>query len=141
MRTLYELKASRFKKMDDATYKRITESYIVAAVDIVDACAKFAAYAGKHDFGDYSVVCVKLSVYTEVVQGEEDETFFKGKIGIILVDEKTGREKKNPTYILIQSEDIDSAKGMAEDYRNGLLADTTLDGIIETKFVDYIDTI
>lgn len=125
------------KVMDDGSQKRITELYIVDAISFTEAetriIEEMAAYGT-----DFDVVSEKITNLSFVVTSNDttDDKWYKVKVNIVTVDEKSGKVKKLPAYLLIQAKDIDTAKKRLEKYMSGTMADWECEAVAETKIVD-----
>lgn len=124
----------------DAIEKKHKETFIVKAISFSEAEDK--AYL---DFKDYStfdvdVLSVKISNVTEVILDENDEKekYYKVKYSVIVVDEKSGKEKRNPRYLLFNASSIDEAREMYKRESAGWVSDIILESITETKITSYL---
>ena len=124
----------------DAVEKKRKETFIVKAASFAEAEDK--AYL---DFKDYStfdvdVLSVKISNVTEVILDENDEKekYYKVKYSVIVVDEKSAKEKRIPHYLLFNASSIDEAREMYKRESAGWVSDIILESITETKITSYL---
>lgn len=124
----------------DAIEKKHKETFIVKAISFAEAEDK--AYL---DFKDYStfdvdVLSVKISNVTEVILDENDEKekYYKVKYSVIVVDEKSAKEKRIPHYLLFNASSIDEAREMYKRESAGWVSDIILESITETKITSYL---
>lgn len=124
----------------DAIEKKRKETFIVKAISFAEAEDK--AYL---DFKDYStfdvdVLSVKISNVTEVILDENDEKekYYKVKYSVIVLDEKSAKEKRIPHYLLFNASSIDEAREMYKRESAGWVSDIILESITETKITAYL---
>ena len=124
----------------DAVEKKRKETFIVKAASFAEAEDK--AYLDFKDYAvtDIDVLSVKISNVSEVIldENEEKEKFYKVKYSVIVVDEKSAKEKRIPHYILFNASSIDEAREMYKREMAGCGPDIILESITETKITAYL---
>lgn len=124
----------------DALEKKRKETFIVKAISFAEAEDK--AYLDFKDYsvGDVDVLSVKISNVTEVILDENDEKekYYKVKYSVIVVDEKSAKEKRIPHYLLFNASSIDEAREMYKRESAGWVSDIILESITETKITSYL---
>ena len=124
----------------DAVEKKRKETFIVKAISFAEAEDK--AYLDFKDYsvGDVDVLSVKISNVTEVILDENDEKekYYKVKYSVIVVDEKSAKEKRIPHYLLFNASSIDEAREMYKRESAGWVSDIILESITETKITSYL---
>lgn len=89
----------------DAIEKKHKETFIVKAISFAEAEDK--AYLDFKDYAvtDIDVLSVKISNVTEVILDENDEKekYYKVKYSVIVLDEKSAKEKRIPHYLLFNA--------------------------------------
>lgn len=124
----------------DAIEKKHKETFIVKAVSFAEAEDK--AYLDFKDYAvtDIDVLSVKISNVTEVILDENDEKekYYKVKYSVIVLDEKSAKEKRIPHYLLFNASSIDEAREMYKRESAGWVSDIILESITETKITSYL---
>lgn len=124
----------------DAIEKKRKETFIVKAISFAEAEDK--AYLDFKDYAvtDIDVLSVKISNVTEVILDENDEKekYYKVKYSVIVVDEKSAKEKRIPHYLLFNASSIDEAREMYKRESAGWVSDIILESITETKITSYL---
>ena len=123
----------------DAVEKKRKETFIVKAISFAEAEDK--AYLDFKDYAvtDIDVLSVKISNVTEVILDEEEhEKYYKVKYSTIVLDEKSGKEKRIPHYLLFNASSIDEAREMYKRNTAGWVSDIILESITETKITAYL---
>lgn len=124
----------------DAIEKKRKETFIVKAISFAEAEDK--AYLDFKDYAvtDIDVLSVKVSNVTEVILDENDEKekYYKVKYSVIVLDEKSAKEKRIPHYLLFNASSIDEAREMYKREMAGWVSDIILESITETKITSYL---
>ncbi|MGN0089941.1 MAG: DUF4494 domain-containing protein [Alloprevotella sp.] len=135
----YEVKISYRKMMENGMEKAVKEQYLMKACSFTDAEAKMVSYISPY-VKEFSVVGIKIANYSEFLYhgADDDTTYFRCKVNLITLDEKSGKEKMTPVYYLVDAKDIDSAKENLTTALSDTMQDYTVESIAETNIVDYI---
>lgn len=124
----------------DGIEKKRKETFIVKAISFAEAEDK--AYLDFKDYAvtDIDVLSVKISNVTEVILDENDEKekYYKVKYSVIVLDEKSAKEKRIPHYLLFNASSIDEAREMYKRESAGWVSDIILESITETKITSYL---
>ena len=124
----------------DAIEKKRKETFIVKAISFAEAEDK--AYLDFKDYAvtDIDVLSVKISNVTEVILDENDEKekYYKVKYSVIVLEEKSSKEKRIPHYLLFNASSIDEAREMYKREMAGCVSDIILESITETKITSYL---
>lgn len=124
----------------DAIDKKHKETFIVKAISFAEAEDKAYLDFEDYDVTDIDVLSVKISNVSEVIldENEEKENYYKVKYSTIVVDEKSGKYKRVPHYLLFNASSIDEAREMYKRETAGWVSDIILESITETKITAYI---
>lgn len=132
----YEIKLVRYDLDNNGKEKKFTESYIVKAQLIFEALTKFEKDILKK-YPEHEIISVKKLAYSDVLYARTENPYYRVKFNTVTIDDKTGKDKREPDFILIQAGDIDGAKASYERYIENWVIDTVLESVSETKIVDY----
>jgi hypothetical protein len=144
MITWFEVKLRYEKMLANGTEKKVTESYLIDAMSFTEAEAKAIKEAQGFISGEFTVTAIKRANYSEIWLDESevynDEAapckFFKGKVVFISLDEKTAKESKSSTYMLVEAHDLQDAKDRIVEKMKGTMADYQIESVSETKIVE-----
>lgn len=67
---------------------------------------------------------------------EGGDHWFKAKLVFITLDKKSGIEKKTPTQVLVQADDLQQAKDRIVERMKGTMADYEIDKVAKTEIMD-----
>lgn len=121
---------------EDGTEKRTTKQYVVDAMSFTECEARLVEEVSDNEL---EVVKECKAPFTEVFfsEDEADHRWYKVKVKIITLDERTGKEKKSPVVFLVQAKSNETAsnnmKALMADCADYELAD-----VIETSVVDVL---
>lgn len=138
LHTWFECKIQHEKMIENGLTKATTETYLVDALSFTEAEARITAEMAPFVTGGFKVLSIKKANYSELF-GTEDGTadkWFKGKLVFITLDEKSGKEKKTSSNILIHAADIADALKKTNEGMAGTMGDYTIASLVETPIMD-----
>lgn len=124
------------KTQYDGKVKKTTEYYLVDALSFTEAEARIIEEQQPFITGEFEVASLKKEKLAEIFFREDGDKYYKVKINFLTIDEQSGREKKTPSYMLVQASTIDEAKNNLTEGMKGTLAAYVVESIKETKIVD-----
>lgn len=138
MHNFFECKIRYEKVMEDGKNKKVTEPYLVDALSFTEAEKRIIEEMKPFITGEFTVEAIKRYNITDLFETEDTDAdkWFKVKINYITLDEKSGREKKTASYMLVQAADIKDAQKRFEECMKGTMADYQVEKIVETKIID-----
>lgn len=128
------------KVMENGTQKNVTEQYLLSAISFSDAEVKIIEEMSPYLNGEFVVSTIKRVNYIEVFQTNDSEAdlWFKCKINLISLNEKTGIEKKVPCYILVQASGMEDVYEKLHERMKGTICDYQIASVSETNICDII---
>jgi len=135
--SLFEVKIQYNALDENGKYHKFTENYLVDAVNFGDAETKTIEHTAGHIPGYYTIVSVKRSNVVEIFDFPDGDKWFKARVLFVTVGEN-GKEKKEPNHMLIQADDIKSARERLEEKMEGTLVDVEVVKIEETAILEVI---
>ena len=124
------------KTMENGMNKKVTEPYLVDALSFTEAEARIIEEMTPFISGEFTVSDIKRANYSELFPSNEEsaDKWYEGRLAFITLDEKSGKEKRTYTNVLIQASDIRDAmkkldegmKGTMVDYQSILLKETAI---------------
>lgn len=137
----FECKARYEQTQDDGTEKKVSDTFAVAANDFAEAYTKGCEYVESSlTSGDYDIIGEKIASYKQVFFSDNtmDDKFYRVKMMLITLDEKTDKEKKTPCYHLVEASSIDKARKYIEEAYSDSMTDYTINEVVETRIIDAI---
>ena len=156
---LYECGVRYDKMMENGAVKKVTELYLVDAVSFTEAEARIIREMTPYMSGDFDVCSIKRTNYSEIVYdkfnlassasgsvqkltgqnkhaSELADKWFKAKVNYIVVNEKTGKEKKTPVYFIINAGSIAAAHETLVEHMKGTIVDYEIATLDDTRIMD-----
>lgn len=130
----YEVIVRCERESEDGQVKTVTEQYTFAAQSFGDA----ETMAYKEIGGDCAIKNINPASYNEVVlsDNEGDDKWFKTKVSLITIDERTEKEKKDTVSYLIQGQSLERARKYADELMKGSILNYELKSVVESKTLD-----
>ena len=159
MSTYFECGIRYEKTLENGAQKKVNEMYIVDALSFTEAEARIIQEITPYISGEFSVSTIKRTTINEVVldkfglqsaadadvqkllgmnsraTGDADK-WYKAKLNYIVVDEKTGKEKRTPVFLLVNAGSNHVAHDLVIEHMKGSVSDYEIADIIETKILD-----
>lgn len=129
-------KVSYEKILENGMQKKVTEPYLVDALSFTEAEARIIEEMSPFITGEFTVSAVGRAKLSEVFFNEDGDRYYKAKIYLITLDEKSGIEKKTAAQMLVQASNLKEAITVLEEGMKGTLADYTIASIAETQIMD-----
>ena len=136
MATRFECKVKYDKMTEDGSQKTVTEPYLVDALSFTEAEARITEEITPFISGEFKVTAVKRTNTAEIFWKEGGDKWYKVKVNFCTIDEKTGKEKKTPNYMMVQAIDFKDAYDVFMEGMKVTMADFEISQIVETMIMD-----
>ena len=138
LHTWFECKIQHEKTIENGMTKKVTEPYLVDALSFTEAEARIIEEITPFMTGEFTVSDIKRANYSELFYSEDTsaDRWFKAKLQFITLDEKSGKEKKTNTLVLVQATDFRAALKNLDEGMKGTMADYVIASIQETPLMD-----
>ena len=135
---LYECGIRYERTMPNGRSKKVTELYLVDACSFAEAEERITKEMEPFISGDFDVVTIKRTNYSEIVENGADsaDKWFKAKLMFVTIDEKTGKENKQSVHFIVRASDINNAHICAVEHMKGSVMDYEIATLDETKIMD-----
>ena len=135
---LYECGIRYERTMPNGMSKKVTELYLVDACSFAEAEGRITKEMEPYISGDFDVVTIKRTNYSEIVENCADsaDKWFKAKLMLVTFDEKTSKEKKQAVYFIVKASDINNAHTVVVEHMKGSVMDFEIATLDETKIMD-----
>ena len=132
----FECKVRFDKMMENGSVKRVTEAYLVDALSFTEAEARIIQEQTPYISGDMTIPAIKKTNIAEIFPDNTADKWWLVKFNTITIDEKTGKERRSPTYVMVQA---DTQQGATDTFNKGMkgtMADFEIEKVAETKIMD-----
>lgn len=138
MRNWFLCKIRYEKVMENGMEKKVTEPYLIDALSFTEAEARIIKEMTPFISGEFTVSDIKRANYSELFPCTEEsaDKWYEGKLAFITLDEKSGKEKRTYTNVLIQASDIRDAMKKLDEGMKGTMADFQSVSLKETAIMD-----
>lgn len=137
MSNWFECKVKYQKVDENGKQKGVSELYMVDAVSFTDAESRITKeledYAG---LGEFIVASIKTTNYAEIIPNESGDRWFKCKAVFISFDEKSGKERRTSSSILVQATDVKDAYEVLSKALSTSISDFTIPMVQESSIMD-----
>lgn len=138
MNEWFECKIKYEKTMDNGQMKKVTEPYLVDAINFTEAEKRIIEEMTPFMTGEFQVADIKRARYAELFEtpGDEADRWFKCKLTFVTLDEKSGAEKKTSQNVLVQASDLRGAIKRLDEGMKGSMMDYVISSVTETPIMD-----
>jgi len=137
MAQYFETRASFDKVMENGAVKKVTAVYLVDAMSCPEAEAQTVEALRPYMSGDFSVRVAKQTKIADIC-GIGADKYWLAKVAFVTIDEKTAKEKRMVSQMLVGANDFKEAYEVFVDGMKGTMADYELVSLAETKIVEVI---
>lgn len=129
------------KTTEGGDYKTATETYVEEAACFGDAEKRITEDTSAYITGDFLVKNINPAPYKEIFfsDTDTDDKFFRAKVSLITIDERTMKEKKTKLVYLVQAKDIGTARKYVCDVMSGTMSDYEINSISETPVLEVFE--
>ena len=144
MANWFECKVKYDKTQENGSVKKVSEPYLVDALSFTEAEARITEEQRPFISGEFSVDAVKRTKIAEIFFNDGADRWYMVKVAFITIDEKTAKEKRSVSQILVQASNFREAlenflkgmEGTMADYEIVQIAATPLMDVYRMKVVD-----
>jgi hypothetical protein len=135
MQNWFEVRVKYLKIDDDGRERKVTEAMLFDAVTYTDAEAHVTEQLREIIRGEFVIDKISKSNIIETFPHETGAFWYKGKISIVTIDEKGGKEKKVNNYFLVEADDIKQALQRLEEGLSYILVPYTITSLQVSSIV------
>ena len=138
--TWFECKVRYEQTQEDGMNKMVTETYIYKAEDFGEAYDKATKDMSTSISGEFEITAMKIARYKEIITQDErtEEKYYRVKVNLIILDEKTQKEKKTACYYLVNADSVEKARKYTDIAFSDTLMDYVIEAVQEAKIIDVI---
>ena len=138
--TWFECKVRYEQTQEDGMNKMVTETYVYKAADFGEAYDKATKDMSTSISGDFEITAMKIAQYKEIITQDDrtEEKYYRVKVNLIILDEKTQKEKKTACYYLVNADSVEKARKYTDTAFSDTLMDYVIEAVQEAKIIDVI---
>ena len=136
----FECKVRYEQTQEDGLEKMVTETYVYKAEDFGEAYDKATKDMSTSISGEFEITAMKIAQYKEIITQDErtEEKYYRVKVNLIILDEKTQKEKKVAQYYLVNADSVEKARKYTDTAFSDTLMDYVIEAVQEAKIIDVI---
>lgn len=138
MNSWFTVKVKYTKQLDDGTFKRVSEPYLLAAMTFTDAEARIYEELGALIRGEFLVTGISRTDIHDIFHYEDSDVWYKCKINYESGDggEEGQKAKKVSQNFLISAHSVKEAYERLHESLGGLMIDFQIPNISISPIVD-----
>ena len=138
--TWFECKVRYEQTQEDGMNKMVTETYVYKAADFGEAYDKATKDLSTSISGEFEITAMKIAQYKEIITQDErtEEKYYRVKVNLIILDEKTQKEKKTACYYLVNADSVEKARKYTDTALSDTMMDYVIEAVQEAKIIDVI---
>lgn len=130
MVTFIEAKVRSEQVQSDGSKKHTIDRYLVQADSFTEAEAVIV-----NSVDTDSIVSVSRSNVKEIIMNDSEGTFYKARVELVSIDEKTMKEKRKAYTIMVEAGDILEALHRVHEGLEGTASDYEIIAVTKTPIV------
>lgn len=132
----FEVKCRYEKMMESGMVKMVTEPYLIDAYSFTEAEARGVEEITPFMEGEFELTAVSKKRFAEVILDYEGDRYFLAVLELIVLDEKSGTEKKTKSRVLAQANNLQGALDAVNKFMDDAPVDYSIYSVAETAIVD-----
>ena len=138
--TWFEVKVRYEQTQEDGMNKMVTETYVYKAEDFGEAYDKATKDMSTSISGEFEITAMKIAQYKEIITQDDrtEEKYYRFKVNLIILDEKTQKEKKTACYYLVNADSVEKARKYTDTALSDEILDHVIEAVQEAKIIDVI---
>jgi hypothetical protein len=136
MNTWFECTAKYIKMDQNGHERKASETYLLDALSFTEAESRIYKELQTMVSGEFIVSKIAKTNISEIIPADNGDRWYKAKVGFIMVDEESGKEKRVAQCVLVFSDSTENASKQIVEAMNGMMADFEIVGINESTILD-----
>lgn len=139
MKKYFETAVKHTVTLGDGISKKVTDSYLVDAMSFTEAEARTAEFVSCY-YEDYSIIREKISTFSEVLapNNYDNGIYYNAKVSYIILDEKSGKEKKLSQRLCVYADTPNEAIDIIEASLKNSMTEYVIEELKSTNITDII---
>ncbi|MDR3268660.1 MAG: DUF4494 domain-containing protein [Tannerella sp.] len=136
MNNWFECKVSYEKTVEGGMQKKVKEPYLVDALSFTEAEARIIEEIRPYISGEFTIADIKRAHLSEIFYNPDGDRYYRIKVYLVTLDEKSGAEKKTALQMLAQASTVSGAIDVVEEGMKNTMADYVIASVTETLLID-----
>lgn len=136
MNNWFTVKVKYTKQLENGSFKRVTEPYLLAAMTFTDAEARIYEELGQIIRGEFNVVGITRTEIHDIFQYDDADVWYKIKLTYDSVDADAEKAKKVTQNFLVSAHSVKDAYDRIKESLSTLLVDFVIPSITVSPIVE-----
>ncbi len=136
MNTWFTVKVKYTKHMDDGSFKRVSEPYLLAAMTFTDAEARIYDELASSIRGEFTVTNIARTDYHDIFHYEDSDVWYKCKVMYESEADDSEKKKKVTQNFLVSAHSVKEAFERIIESLHGMQVDFVVPSITISPIVD-----
>lgn len=136
MNNWFTVKVKYTKQLEDGTFKRVTEPYLLAAMSFTDAEARIFEELGPQIRGEFTVTGISRTEIHDIFHYEDADVWYKVKVQYETTDPDASKAKKVSQNFLVSAHSVKDAYERIRESLSTLMVDFIIPNIAQSPIVD-----
>lgn len=134
----YTIKTRHTTIAESGEEKIVTDLFLVEAMSIMEAYDTYAQHIESHLQEAETLAISKYDVQEVVNSNAVADHWYRYDLRMITIDERTGKERKQPYAMLINANNTDDARTIYNKVMSKSVVDYEIKKIAETKIIEVV---
>jgi len=136
MNNWFTVKVKYTKQLENGTFKRVSEPYLLAAMTFTDAEARIYEELGSIIRGEFNVVGISRTEIHDIFAYDDADVWYKAKVTYEREDGDDEKKKKVSQNFLVSAHSVKDAYERIQESLSTLLVDFQIPSITVSPIVD-----
>lgn len=136
MNNWFTVKVKYTKQLDNGTFKRVTEPYLLAAMTFTDAEARIYEELANSIRGEFNVTGIARTEIHDIFAYDDGEWWYKVRVKYENMDGTSDKPKKVTQNFLVEANSVKQAYERIQECLKELMADYEIPSITVSPIVD-----
>ncbi len=136
MNTWFTVKIKYTKQLENGTFKRVSEPYLLASMTFTDAEARVYEELGSIIRGEFNVISISRTEVHDIFHYEDADTWYKCKVTYESQDGDSEKTRKVSQNFLISAHSVKDAYERLKESLSTLMVDFQVPSIALSPIVD-----
>lgn len=136
MNSWFTVKVKYTKQLENGSFKRVSEPYLLAAMSFTDAEARIYEELGSAIKGEFSVTNIARADYHDIFYYDDADTWYKCKVVYESPSEDGDKSKKVSQNFLVAANSVKESFDRMEECLSSLMVDFVIPSITISPIID-----
>lgn len=136
MNSWFTVKVKYTKQLDNGTFKRVSEPYMLAAMTFTDAEARIYEELGALIRGEFTVVGISRTDVHDIFAFDDSETWYKCKVTYDSIDDEGEKKKTIAQNYLVTAPNVKEAYMRVQESLSTLMIDFKITIVAASPIVE-----